>query len=69
MGEARNKLAKLSEEELQRIHALEQELGKILVAYDPHHTLATLSAEELKKLQAVEEELGVVLLAFHQPRE
>ena len=69
MGDPKNHLAKLSEEQLQRIHALEQELGKVLVAYEPQHVLAKLSSEEVEKLKAVEDELGVVLVAFHEPWE
>ena len=64
MAAPRVTIAQLDEERLAKVHALENELGVLLVAYDQEPQLADLTEEQLGRLQAVEKEIGVYLLAF-----
>lgn len=65
MSEQRAKIAELSGSQLEKVRALEKELGTWIVALEPQHQLAKLSEEQLKRLQAVEKELSLILLAYH----
>jgi hypothetical protein len=57
------RIAPLDSAKLDRVRALEDELGASVVAYEP--TLyAGLSDEQVRRLQTLEQELGVVLVAF-----
>ena len=64
MSTPRMSIANLSEEELGKLRAFEEELGAYVVALKPQYDLAELSADQLAKLEAMERELGVVLLAY-----
>ncbi|MBN1284593.1 MAG: hypothetical protein JXB47_04275 [Anaerolineae bacterium] len=64
MSEARLKFATLDKARLEKLHALEEEMGLLLVAYEQKPQLADLSNAQLKKLQEAEKELGVVLVAY-----
>ncbi len=57
-------IASLPPDALQKLQALEAELGKVVVAYTREPRLARLDEEQLHKLQQLEVELGVYLLAF-----
>ena len=57
-------VADLNEAHLARLRHLEQELGAILIAYQPESPFVALSDEQLHRLQDLERELGVVLLAY-----
>ncbi|HSO05841.1 MAG TPA: hypothetical protein VLW45_01265 [Pelomicrobium sp.] len=56
-------IAPLDADQLDRLRALEQELGASVVAYEPVR-FAGLSDDQVRRLQALERELGVVLLAY-----
>jgi hypothetical protein len=56
--------ADLDEEAMNRVRALEQDIGGCVVALQRRISLRDLSNEDLKKLQAAEEDLGVVLMAY-----
>lgn len=58
------KYAQLKDDDLMKVKKLEQELGKIVLAYDPEPVYAELTDEQLRKLQSLEKELGVILLAY-----
>ncbi len=60
------KFASLDQRQLDRLHDLERELGKVIVAFEPVVRLASLSADEIERLKATEQELGVVLVAYEQ---
>lgn len=64
MGKPQVQIAQLDEARLNKVYALEKELGVWVVALEPEVQLAKLSGEQLEKLQAKEKELGVVLLAY-----
>ena len=49
---------------LEKIRALEQELGIVLLALEPRFYPATLSKEQQERLRALERELSVVLVAY-----
>ena len=66
MTDSRMKIAELDQVRLDKVRALEQELGTYVVALEPAVPLAKLTDEQLKRLQAVEAELGVVLLAYQK---
>ena len=67
MPAARMKLANLDETSLARIKVMEEQLGTLILALEPHHPLAKLEETQVKRLQELEQELGVVLLAY-QPQ-
>lgn len=55
--------ADISDQQLSEVQALEQSIGKVVVAVEPT-PYASLSDEALKELQAAEQKLGVVMLAY-----
>ncbi len=66
MGE-QMQIAQLNEQNIANIRALEKEMGKHIMAYEPGPHLATLSDKDLKRIQALEKELGVTLLVYEKP--
>lgn len=65
MAEApRMKIADLDDQSLQKIRALEEEVGACVLALEPRVKLMDLSEEQLESLKSAEEELGVVLMAY-----
>ncbi len=67
MSVKRMKLANLDEASLARIQKMEEQMGTLILALEPHHPLAKLDDPQLKRLRELEQELGVVLLAY-QPQ-
>lgn len=57
-------IAKLDDQALQQLHALEQQLGTSVVALQPDPGYADLNEDQLKALQAAEQALGRVLIAY-----
>jgi hypothetical protein len=64
MTKQRMKIASLDEESLKRIRQMEEAMGSLIVALEPHYPLAELEEEQVGKLQDLEKELGVVLIAY-----
>jgi hypothetical protein len=60
----RMKIAQLDDGSLAKLRVLEEEMGTLILALEPHHPLAMLDEEQVKRLQELEQELGVVLLAY-----
>lgn len=60
----RMKIANLDEASVKRIQQMEESMGALIIALEPHFPLAELSEEQVKKLQDLEEELDVVLIAY-----
>jgi hypothetical protein len=60
----RMKIANLDEEGIKRVQQMEEAMGALIVALEPHFPLAELSDEQVKKLQEIEKELEVVLIAY-----
>ena len=58
------RIAELSKEGLNKVRALEEDLGGCVLALEPKVNLKVLTSDQLKKLRAAEEELGVVLMAY-----
>lgn len=56
--------AKLDAQSLERVRAMEQELGSLIIAYQAETPFSHLSEEQLRTLRELEQELGVVLLAY-----
>ncbi|ACN17687.1 hypothetical protein HRM2_46310 [Desulforapulum autotrophicum HRM2] len=57
-------LSNVKNVDLDKIKAIEKELGVTLLAFSCHDTtIAPVDAEVLKKIQAVEKDLGVSLVA------
>jgi hypothetical protein len=56
-------VANLSADQVNKLQALEKELGAAIVALKPIVPLVELNPEQIKRLEAVEQEMGVVLLA------
>ena len=49
---------------MQKIEALESELGAVVVAYEPSYEPARLSDSQVARLRDLESELGLILVAF-----
>jgi hypothetical protein len=64
MVEKETMLAQCSDAQLDRIRALEKQLGGTVVAYAKRPVLAALSNEQLERLEALEEELGLILVVY-----
>ena len=64
MPKRRMKIANLDEASIKRIQQMEEAIGTLIVALEPHLPLAELTDEQVKKLQELEDELGVVLIAY-----
>jgi len=58
------KYANLRKDDLNKIQALEKELGKVLVAYENDSPFAQLSEEQIENIRQLENELDVILVAF-----
>ena len=58
--------ALISDQDLQTIQNLEDNLNKVIVAIEPEPKFAELSESELTNLQQTEKALGVVMLAYEQ---
>ena len=66
MIKRRMKIADLDEASIDRIRQMEEAMGTLIVALEPHVPLAELTEEQVRKLQDLEKEMGVVLLAFQE---
>ena len=64
MAETRMRVAQLDRERLDKVRALEVEMGVCLVALEQEFRLADVSEAQLKRLQEAEKEMGIVLLAY-----
>jgi len=62
----RVKIASLTKAQLEKVRALEEDMGTWVVALEPEFRLVELSEEQVKRLQSVEKELGLVLLAYER---
>lgn len=56
-------LADMSASEINKVNALEKELGVVLIAYKPLE-FADLSANQIKELQKVEKDIGATIIAY-----
>ena len=45
---------------------MEEQMGTLIIALEPHIPLAELSDDQVKRLNSLEEELGVVLIAYQK---
>ena len=64
MKKRRMKIADLDETSIERIRQMEEAMGTLIVALEPHSPLAELTEEQGRKLQDLEKEMGVVLIAY-----
>lgn len=60
------KIASLDEATVARINALEEKLGKHIMAFEPGVSLAQLSPSEIEKIEALEKAAGVTLLVYEK---
>ena len=58
------KIAYLDETALAKLKQMEESLGTLILALEPHYPLAELSPEQVERLQKLERELGVTLIAY-----
>ncbi|MFN2212375.1 MAG: hypothetical protein ACK2UE_04820 [Anaerolineales bacterium] len=66
MPPRRMKIANLDEASLKRVQQMEESMGTLILALEPHIPLAELSEEQMEKLSTLEQELGVVLIAYQR---
>ena len=64
MTKQRMKIANLDEEGIKRIRQMEEAMGSLIVALEPHYPLAELEDDQIGRLRDLEKELGVVLIAY-----
>lgn len=64
MATRRMKIAALDDDGLKKLQNMEESLGTLILALEPHYQMAELSEDQIKKLQSLENELGVVLIAY-----
>lgn len=64
MIKRRMKIADLDEASIERIRQMEESMGTLIVALEPHFPPAELTEEQVRKLQDLEKEIGVVLIAY-----
>lgn len=60
------RIANLDEKSLKRVQQMEDQMGTLIIALEPHIPLAELSDDQVKMLNSLEEELGVVLVAYQK---
>lgn len=66
MAARRMKIASLDESELKKIRQMEESMGTLILALEPHIPLADLTDEQVEMLGTLEKELGVVLIAYQK---
>jgi len=66
MSKTRWKYANLDEADLEKVKALEEELGACVLALTPNFSFAKLDEAQIQKLKELEKELGVVLVAYRE---
>ena len=66
MPPRRMKIANLDEASLKRVQQMEESMGTLILALEPHIPLAELNDEQMEKLSTLEQELGVVLIAYQR---
>jgi len=66
MTARRMKIASLDESELKKIRQMEESMGTLILALEPHIPLAELTDEQVDMLSSLEKELGVVLIAYQK---
>jgi hypothetical protein len=64
MAKTNLKYAQLDESGLQKVLAMEEATGSVVLVVEKIHPLAKLSEMQVKKIQDLEKELGVILLAY-----
>ena len=62
------KIARLEEESVARIRALEKEYEVHIMAFAPGPDIASLPTDQVERIKALEEELGVTLLVYEGPQ-
>ena len=60
------KIATLEADEVSKINALEEKLGKHIMAFKSGVRLARLDPEAVEAVRALEQELGVLLLVYEK---
>jgi hypothetical protein len=58
------KIARLNDEQVARVRALEEALERHIMAFEPGPNIASLSEEQIAAVKALEESLGVTLLVY-----
>lgn len=66
MTAKRMKIANLEEADLKKVQQMEESMGTLILALEPHIPLAELTDDQVEKLSALELELGVVLIAYQK---
>jgi len=60
------KIANLDEAGLNKVQQMEESMGTLIIALEPHIPLAELTEDQVETLNTVEQELGVVLIAYQK---
>lgn len=60
------KFASLDDQGLEKLKAMEEAYGAVVLAVEPRPSFAHLSEEQVRRLQALEQELGAILIAYQE---
>ena len=66
MTAKRMKIANLDEADLKKVQQMEETMGTLIIALEPHIPLAELTEEQVEALNVLEKDLGVVLIAYQK---
>jgi len=66
MSTRRMKIANLDDAGLKKVQQMEESMGTLIIALEPHIPLAELTEEQVETLNTLEQELGVVLIAYQK---
>lgn len=66
MTAKRMKIANLDEADLKKVQQMEESMGTLIIALEPHIPLAELTEEQVEALNVLEKDLGVVLIAYQK---
>jgi hypothetical protein len=56
--------ARIEPKAVEKLMAVEKDLGVLLLAYERPAKFATVTAKDLEKMESLEKEMGVKLVAF-----
>ncbi len=64
MAKLNMKYAQLDEAGMQKVQALEEQTGAVVLVMEKIHPLAKINDTQVMKIQELEKDLGVILIAY-----
>ncbi len=66
MARARMKYANLDQNELDKVHTMEEQTGSVILVMQEHYPVAQLNDQQIEQLKTLEKDLGVILIAYQR---